>query len=167
VNLSIQLAVGASLVLLLLVLAGYYAWRQRNTLRMLRTDTSLSGDDRAYLRRQVRLRILCSILMMVFAAMLVGWFFLEGNLREIKAQVPQAELNPEQRESLRLLGLYVVALMVVLAAILLLAALDFLGTAKFGLRHQRLLEADRKVMLEKQAALLRQQRRETEDGQQL
>jgi hypothetical protein len=155
---SSELAFGVILVLVLLGMAGYYVWRQRNTLRLLRNET-LSPEDRSYLHGQVRRRMLTSILMVVLAGMLIAWYFVEGSFRDMEPPAVQdAKMNPEQKESLQLMVLYWVAALLVLLGILILAAVDLVATARFGFRHQRQLEADRRAMLEKQAALYRQER---------
>jgi hypothetical protein len=153
-----ELAFGALLVIALLGMAGYYAWRQRHTLRLLR-DPSLSPEDRGYLQGQVRRRMMSSVLMVVLAGMLIAWYFLEGHFGDIQpvAERP-AKLEPEQKESLRFMMLYWVVALIVLFGILILAALDLVATARFGRRHQRQLEADRRATLERDVASFRQQR---------
>ena len=160
-----EIIFGSFLIVLLLALAGYYAWRQKNTLKLLRQQVDLAPEDRAYLHRQVRRRLLCSILMVVFAGLLVGWFFMSGDVHNLEPTEKQkleagqqVATNPEQKESVQFFTLYVIMVFAVLFAILFLAALDILATARFGLRHVRKLEADRRATLDDQVALLRKQR---------
>lgn len=160
----VEIAFGVFLILLLLALAGYYAYRQRNTLRLIRSEPELSPQDRVYLFRQVRRRLLSSVLMVVFAGLLVGWFFLERDVGQLeptpeqKAQAEKVDLDPTQKDSIRFFTLYVVVVFLVLFAILFLAALDIMATAKFGLRYHRRLAADHRTDLEKVAAELRKHR---------
>jgi hypothetical protein len=153
-----ELAFGGLLVLALLGMAGYYAWRQRHTLRLLR-DPSLSPEDRVYLQGQVRRRMMSSVLMVVLAAMMITWYFLAGRLGDIQPPAdPAAKLEAEQKESLRFMILYWVVALLVLFGILILAAFDLVATARFGRRHQRQLDADRRATLERDVATYRQQR---------
>lgn len=159
-----EIVFGTFLIALLVALAAYYAWRQKATLRLIRGESGLSPEDRVYLLRQVRRRLVCSVLMVVFAGLLVGWFFLEHNVAQIeptplqKAQGEKVDLNPEQKESVRYFTLYVILVFAVLFAILFLAAFDIIATAKFGLRYQRRLAADHRTVLQKEAATLRKER---------
>lgn len=155
----LEIIVGALLIAALLALAAYYALRQKVTLRRIRNETDLTPEDRVYLRGQVRRRLICSLLMVVLAAMLVGWFFVE-EVEPTALQKAQGnvELNPEQKESVRFFTLYVILIFIVFFAILFMAGFDVIATAKFGLRYHRRLEADRRTVLEKEAALLRKNR---------
>ena len=156
----VEIIVGVLLIGVLLALAAYYALRQKTTLKLIRNDGNLTPEDRVYLHRQVRRRLVCSLLMVVFAALLVGWFFLEDvePTPIQKAQGELVQLDPEQKDSVRFFTLYVILIFVVLFAILFMAGFDVIATAKFGLRYHRRLEADRRVVLEKEAAMLRKNR---------
>jgi hypothetical protein len=61
---------GLLLVVLLLGMAGFFAWRQILTLRSLRTADDLSPEDWHYSRTQAWRRLLCSALMLVLAVLL-------------------------------------------------------------------------------------------------
>ena len=65
-----QLFFGIVIVLVLLGLAGYYAWRQVQTLRRLRWETELSEDDRRYTTRLAWRRLLCCGLMVLLAGLM-------------------------------------------------------------------------------------------------
>ncbi|HMF16299.1 MAG TPA: hypothetical protein VKE98_03790, partial [Gemmataceae bacterium] len=54
---------GVTLVLILLGSAGYFAWRQKRTLRSLADPNMLTPEDRLYVHKQVRRRMLSSVLM--------------------------------------------------------------------------------------------------------
>jgi choline-glycine betaine transporter len=154
----VELGVGLSLALVFALVGVYFGWQQRHTLAQLRSDTELSTADRRYLVKQVRRRLICSFLIIVFAAMLVGHFFLEdiNTLRPAEGE-PLAE---EAKDSLRFITWYWIVMLCVLMAILALASFDFLATARYGLRRVRELEHDRRTVLEMEAAKLRRRRQE-------
>jgi hypothetical protein len=148
---------GVTLVLLLLGFAGYFAWRQKRTLRSLSDPNMLTPEDRLYVHKQVRRRMLCSVLMVALAGMLIGWFFIGGELNE-QAPPQPVDGKAEPGVTVRLIMLYVIVALLLLFIIVILAVTDLMATARFGLRHQRRLENERREMLETQAAILRQQR---------
>jgi fatty acid desaturase len=130
---------GILLVVFLLGLAGLYVWR---ALPALRGQGAPGSPDRRYYRNQARRRLASAVLMVLCAGLIVGWFFLEDDLKE----------------SAQLSVLYWVAVLLLVLAILLLAAFDFRAIAHYGLRNHRQLEAARRAMLENQAARLRSRR---------
>jgi hypothetical protein len=149
---------GIALILILLGSAGYFAWRQKRTLKSLADPNMLTPEDRLYVHKQVRRRMLCSVLMVALAGMLIGWFFIGGELTR-QAPPPQpVDGKAKPDVSVHLITLYVIVALFILFGIILLAITDLMATARFGLRHQRRLENERREMLENQAAILRQQR---------
>jgi hypothetical protein len=148
---------GGSLVLILLGSAGYFAWRQKRTLRSLADPNMLTPEDRLYVHKQVRRRMLCSVLMVALAGMLIGWFFIGPELNQPAPPQPvEGKAKPDA--TVHLITLYVIVALLILFVIAILAITDLMATARFGLRHQRRLENERREMLETQAAILRQQR---------
>ncbi|HEV3260844.1 MAG TPA: hypothetical protein VG013_28590 [Gemmataceae bacterium] len=150
----------ALIVLVLVGLAGYFGWREWQVLRGLRDEENLPPDDRRYLRRQAWRRLVCCGLMAVLAGLFVGWYalgFHQQALDWVEGRGPQ---GPPERE-VRLLNLslaYVGAAGVVLIGMLLLAAFDLWAIRRFGIRHLRQIQADRRAMIERQAARLRSRR---------
>jgi hypothetical protein len=155
-------------LLLIVVLAGlalYYAWRQVQTLRELRHDDNLPPEDRSYLRNQAWRRLVSSALMVVFAALLAGSFRFEWPLQDLVNQGEEAaarnehpELDPGQKQLVRFAGFYWVAALLVLLGLVGLALFDILAIRRFGQRHFRRIQADRRAMIERQAARLRERR---------
>jgi hypothetical protein len=152
------------LVVLLLALAGYFAWRQIQTLRSLRSQPA---DDQSYLRRQAIRRLICCALMLVLAGLLAGSFLLEPIYqemrREIAQQPPGAPVREEHRDFARFFTAYWGAALCVLFVLLLLAGVDFWAIARFGVRHRRQLQADHRAEL--QAELARFRRRHNGNGE--
>ena len=163
---SSQIIFGTLLILVLLALAGYYAWRQVQTLRGLSAAEELAPEEHQYLRRRSWRRLIGSGLMIVLAVLLGGMMlFLEGPAQELtdfsaaaRNQGEEPQLTPEQRRLRTLYTCWVIGLLLCLLAMLTMAALDILATRRFGLRQFRRIQADRRAMIERQAARIRQQR---------
>ena len=154
-----ETGIGLSLAAVLVFVAVFFLLRQRHTMAQMRQDAQLSSEDRLYYIKQIRRRLICSVLMLIFAGFLVGWFFLD---RDVAALTPAEgePLTEEAKDSVRFLTWYWIIALCVLLAILFLASFDFLATARFGLRRVRQLENDRRAVLEMEAAKLRRRRQE-------
>jgi MFS family permease len=156
VNLA-ELSLGLLLAALLLVLAGYYALRQRNTLQALNSpDRGWTPEDRLYIRKQAFRRLWCSVLMAFFAVLLVGWFFLDHAKPVLQPE--QKEITPEQEAYAWQVTMYVGLMLLVLFGIGVLAALDVAAISRFAHRKRRQLDADRQAVIESHAARYRQER---------
>ena len=161
-----QVIFGTLLVVVLLALAGYYAWRQVMTIRGLRVVEEMGLEERHYLQRQVRRRLFGSLLMVLLAVMLGGMMlFLEVPAQELtefisEARTPDLEpvLTQEQRRFRATYTLWIIGLLLILLAILATAGVDFLATRRFGRRQLRRIQSDRRAMIERQVARLRQER---------
>ena len=157
----IELIFGLALVALLAAVAVFYGWHQRHTLSLLRQDQRLSPHERGYLLGQVRRRTLCCILLALFAAVLVGWFFMEGGFLELKAVDGQVLAEDEAaKDSLWFYTGYWIFAMVLLMVIMGLAAADLMATARYGLKKKRKLQDDHHALLALEAAKLRQKRQD-------
>ena len=159
-----QIIFGAVLVAALLFLSLYYGWRQVVALRRLRANPDLPAEERRYQHRQAVGRLVNSVLLLVLAALLTGIMaYLETPTQQLVQQHDEAvargeappQLTPEQLRMVRVWGGWWVALLVVLFAVVVLAALDLLAIRRWGLRQFRKLQADRRAMIERQAARLR------------
>jgi hypothetical protein len=156
-----QIVFGIALVVVLLGLAGFFGWRQMLTLRMLRTSMTLSDEDRRYMRRQVWRRLTCSAIMVVLAAMLAAHFKLEPGAIDMankRAADPAYQFNAEEIQFRQTYAIYWVTVLLLLLAIILLAAVDFMAIRRFGLRHFRQIQADRRAMIKGELARIRSQR---------
>jgi hypothetical protein len=161
---SDQLGFTLLLVAALLGLAGYFGRQQLKTLRGLAPPNVLGAEDRGYLRSQAYRRLFCSLLMVVIAGLLVGWLYLDAEQRQLEKEArvvnadPEAPPTPEQKEFFHVFRIYTVAALLVLLMLLVLATMDFWATARYGLSQHRKLQADRRTLLEEQAARRRQER---------
>jgi len=159
-----QIVSGTLLVVLLVALSVYTAWRQVRALQALRAS-SLPDEEHRYEHRKAWRRLINSTLTFVLAALLVvGMVLLEdpaqrlADLRDAVADPDQHPLTPEQKAFVRFYGTFWIVFLLILLAVLVLAALDLWSTRRYGLRAHRKLQADRRAMIERQVTRLRQQR---------
>jgi phosphatidylglycerophosphate synthase len=158
---------GAIVILaaLLLGLAVYFGRQQLRALRGSPAPDALGSDDRRYVLRQAYRRLLCTFLMVVFAGMLIGWIFVEPGQRQVREEVraaqaldPNTRLTEEQKDTVRIMTAYWVGALLVLLVLLMIAALDFWSTVRYGLGQHRKLQAAQRDMLQQHAAHRRQER---------
>jgi hypothetical protein len=160
-----QIAFTSLLIVVLLALAGFTVWREWLTWRRSERKIDLSPEDRLYVRWQVRRRLACAALMVLLAGLLALSFILEGPANQLVAQGEAARargewapLDPEQERFFHLWGGFWIVALLVLLAIIILAGLDFLAIRRYGQRHMRQIQADRRAMIENQIARVRSQR---------
>jgi hypothetical protein len=154
------------LVALLLGVAGYYFWRQVQALRVLRQSPNLPAEERTYRRNQIGRRLAGCVLMILLAGLLGGvMIYLEGPAQRLADERGAAhaagqdpELTPEQKNFVRLWGGLWIAILLVLLAVVVLAGFEFWAIRSYGLREHRKIQADRRAMIARQAARLRQER---------
>lgn len=161
-----QILFGASLIAILLALAGFYGWRQVHALRQLRDPAESGVEERRYLVRRAWRRLFGCGLMILLAAMLgILMLFLEDKAGELaslsqaareRGEVPH--LDAEQRQFSLLYGWWIIGMLVALLAILATAAVDMLATRSFTLGQFRRIQADRRAMIERTVARMRQER---------
>jgi heme A synthase len=149
---------GVIIILVLLGVAGFFGWQQIQNLQLLRNKRDLPPDERIFLRRQIRRRLVCSVLMFLFAGLLAGWLVIDSNLPDLRPANPDEK--PGENPWIVMTALYITCILFVLFAILALAGIDLIATARFGFRSQRLLEIERRAVLEAEAARLRKKHHE-------
>ena len=152
---------GALLVAVLLFVSVFYAWRQARALAGLRRRPDLPADESEHQRRQAWRRLVGSGLLLLLAGLLAGALvYLEAPAQRLAdLDVPDTSAyTPEQRAFLRLYGGWWITLLLVLLAVILLAGLDLWATYRWGVRQHRKLQADRRAMVERQVARLREGR---------
>jgi hypothetical protein len=164
-NPATELVYAVLIVVVLLGLAGYFAWRQLQTLRNLAKTENLSRDERRFQRAQAVRRLLSSGLMALLAAMLVGsyWVGQERHAQELgQAQVKddgqQRVPDDEDRRFLTQYGTYWVIMVLILLMLVFLAFLDFLSIRRFARQQFRQIRDDRRAMIEREVAELRRLR---------
>lgn len=160
-----ELAFYIILIVLLVSMGGYFAWRQLQTLKQLQAREDQSEEDRTYLRRQAHRRLIGSGLMILFAMLLVGGFSLEGKANELAAKGQQAkdrgekvEFSEEEKDFRKIYSWYWITLLLALLLMLGVAAVDFLAIWRYGRRHYQKLQSDRREMISGQLDRLRSER---------
>jgi hypothetical protein len=159
-----QVVFGVLLVVGLLALAVVVGWWQVRALRRLRGNTTLPPDDLRYERGKAWRRLLSSVLTLVLAGLLAGALvYLEGPAQHLADERADAgetgeELPAELKPFARLYGYTWLVVLLVLMLWVVLAGVDLWATRRWGLRQQRKLQADRRAMIERQAARLRSER---------
>jgi hypothetical protein len=161
----LEIVFGALLVVVLLLLAVYYARHQVLALRRLRHSPELPAEELRYERRKAHRRLISCGLLLVMAAMLasqVALYALPTSelVEQRKSLDPKSlsEYTPEEQALLRAWSWTWIALLLVLMAVLALAAVDLLSTRQFALRQFRKLQEDRRAMIERQAERMRRDR---------
>ncbi len=160
-----QLIFGIVIIVLLLGMAGFFGWRQWQTLRDLPLQVELSAEDRRYTRNQAWRRMLCSVLMVVLAALIGLSFYLQEPANQLGLQGQQNRergdprpLDPEQQRFFDIYWSFWGGTLLILLAIIVIAGIDFFAIRRYGRRHYRQIQADRRTMLENQIARIRSQR---------
>jgi hypothetical protein len=150
--------IGGVIVAALLGLAGFFGRRQVRVLRAAGEAPGVSAEDRAYVRRQAWRRLTCSGLMVLLAGLLIGWYWLGVNnavLQLLSDAQAGGDLQPDQRRTLNWLLVYIIAVVAILLVLLVLALFDVLAIRRFGMRHYRQIQADRRAMIEQEVSRLR------------
>jgi hypothetical protein len=161
-----QIIFGAVLVLVLLFTSILYIVRQIVALRRLRAVEEMGLEERAYLHSRARRRIVSSILLLLLGIMLAGaLIYLEAPAQRLadeqaakEQQGDTSPLPPEKRGFAQFYAWFWLLFLLVLMAVIFLAALDYWATQRFGFRQHRKIIEDRRAMLEREIARLRQER---------
>ncbi|MGE3806439.1 MAG: hypothetical protein AB7K24_17360 [Gemmataceae bacterium] len=160
-----EIVYAGAIVLVLFGLAGFYGWRQLQTLRQLPGNPDLDADDRRYHHSQAWRRLICCVLMGLLASMMVGYYALGIHERGARVR-PAAIDDPAAKQAaedarqnyISLLSVYWLTATGLIVAILFLAMFDLMAIRRYGLRHMRRLQSDHRAMLEQQVAAMRSQR---------
>jgi len=142
-------------------MAAVIARSQLRTLKISRSDERIGPEDRRYLGNQASRRLLEATLMVVIAALLIGWLFLEKELQAVREQMVEP---PSDHTIVRIVTGYWVFACAVLFLMLVLAGFDFVATAKYAVRHQRRIKDERNPMLASEVSRLRDKRSSNGNG---
>jgi hypothetical protein len=153
----VELTCGALLVVVLLGLAGYFAWQEVQELKRLRLPGGPPPDEARHLYRRAWRRLFCSTLLVIFAGLLIGTYFLEMPLQQLIAQrqAGDREFSSEQQEFVTLYRIYWIVALLVLLGIIVTAGIDLIVLRRFSLREHRKIQADRRAMIEEEVAIIR------------
>jgi len=160
-----EIVAGSFLILALVGMSFYFGRRQLLTLRRLRQDGAVPDEERLYERKRARRRLiscgltlLLAVLMVLLLALFEGKAQQLADAREGVADDAAPALTPAEKAFLRVWGGLVISILLLLLAVLGLAAVDLWETRRYGLRQMRKLQADRRAMIQRQAARLREPR---------
>jgi hypothetical protein len=160
----------ASVIIIVLAgLAGYFGWRQWQALAALRRlGDELPEDDRRYEYGKAWRRLAGCVLMGVLAVLFAGSYLLDLNERAVALghegrtaagdAAPAPVMNAEQQRFVNFFSTYWIVLVGIVMALLCLAAVDLWAIRRYGLRHLRQIQSDRRAMLQEQLAILRRER---------
>jgi hypothetical protein len=159
----------------LVIVAGYFGWRQYRQLQWLRAQTNLSLEDRIYFRRQIVRRLMGCLVLLVLAVQIAGLFYWDilGQLDRLSAIGDEArakdvklgpeDMKPEQREFLNFALTYLLVMALSILLLMLVAMIDVMAIRRYGMRHRRRIREDRRAMLERQLPNLRWNRSNGQD----
>jgi ABC-type Fe3+ transport system permease subunit len=154
----VEITFAVLLVILLLGLGGYFGWRQIKTLRSLKRENSYSPAERLYLNRQARRRLAGSVLLVVFALLVTGFYLFDIGPPPVAADGQEAPTPAERKQLIWLFTSYWIAALIIFLAIICLALIDLLATRRFTLRQLRQLHDQHQALIDEQAARYRNRR---------
>lgn len=155
------------MVVLLLGLAGYFGWRQVLALRDLKHMGELPAEDRRFHRLQAWRRMVSCVLMVVLAVLWLGSYLMgqEQQARDLgkpdavaRDDSGKAAPNAEQKSFLNRYTAFWLVFALIFMLWVWLAFFDLWAIRRFGIRHYRQIQADRRAMVERQLAIIRSQR---------
>lgn len=157
---SPEFITASGIAVVLAALAGVFAWRAVVALRGL---AGQAPEERAFVRSQASRRLAGCVLMLTLAGMLGGryWFGQEGRAfqaaLEEKTGTNETPAPPGEgpRHSRNAYGIFWAVFMLVLFGWVTLAFWDLWAIRRFGVRHYRKIQADRRAMIEEELARLR------------
>jgi hypothetical protein len=168
---SEEAALGGLLVVGLLSLAVFYGWRQLWYFRQSEWERATESEEGMYRWKQARRRLLGSGLMLVLAGQL-AWALLflqerahlQAERADARAEARErgeaAEATPAERSFARFYGGYWVIFLLILLGVVGLALVDLWATRRFAVSAHRQLRAERREMIDRQIARLRQEKQE-------
>jgi hypothetical protein len=166
-----EVVFGAFLVIALVALSCYYAWRQLRILRQPGGAGDPATIEGLYRSRQVRRRLISSGLMLLLAAQLAGaLIYLQQTAQrqgeravaraDARQRGEQVEPTPEEKSFVRFYTFYWLVFMLVLLWVVALAFSDLWATRRFALSAHRQLQVERRDMIDREIARLRQEKQE-------
>jgi hypothetical protein len=162
----LEAVLAAVIVGVLLLLASYYGWQQWRVLAGLKHSENMLPEDRLYHRTHARRVLTCSALMVILAGMVAGWYLSGSGARlsdlaqsaENQGENAPRQFDPQEKGVITFSAVYWIVAFLLLLGIGCLALVDLWAVRRFGLRHMRQIQADRRAMLERQLALRRTDR---------
>jgi hypothetical protein len=157
-----QIVFGGLLVAVLLFLSLFYAWRQVRALRELRARPNLPAEEVHYEHGKAWRRLInCGLTLVLAGLLAMALLYLEAPAQALADRPPGSPpFTADQRDFVRLWGWNWIVILLVLLLVVALAGVDVWATHRYGLRQLRQLQADRRAMIERQVARLREEQGE-------
>jgi hypothetical protein len=164
--------VACLLVLTVFGVSAYFARQQVQTLRGLPLLAEVSPEDRRYYHNQAWRRLFgCALLVaigiLIAAAYLSGLIDridAIGDIRQARVQDAGKPLDPAQTRDVEFFYYFVIAVLLMLMVLLFVAAWDVWAIRRYGARHYRRIQDDRRAMIERQLVQLRRERGHHRNG---
>src|SRR5262245_31484145 len=160
-----QIVFGILIIIVTAAVGGYYVFRQWQTLRRLRGDRLLPDEERIFQRNQAWRRLAGAVLLLLIAGLFVGVFYFEGTASQLVQQGEEARKNNEhlhpdstQLDFLRLYDSYVIVLLLLLLGLIAIAGYEMFAIRRYSVRHLRRIQDERRAMIARETARLRQER---------
>lgn len=165
---NIVFAVGLVLAAGLLAFGVGTAARQRGALRRLRDERFLPTDERAYLRGQVRRRLVVAVVLVAIGGMIAGYYLsgLDARMDAIaereKDRVPAddpgrpAEVDPADKRLAELVVIYWIGILCLVFVIACCAIFDFWAARRYWMAQYRIIKEDHEAKLRRDLAVYRQ-----------
>jgi hypothetical protein len=155
--------VGLILAFALFVFGVGTALRQRRTLARLREERFLPSDELAYLRGQVRRRLVTSAIV-TFIGLMIGWTYLSGTEARATEIAERAKDTPEERREpsdedkqfVRQYGYFWMAVLLLVFLAVMCAVFDFWATRRYWMAQYRIIKEDHEAKLRRDLAVYRQ-----------
>lgn len=165
-HLNAESVFAVGIVVLLLALAGYFAWRQWQTLRRLRGRADVPREEHRFQRALAWRRLVASAVMVVMAGLLVGSYWvgqerqatLMGRPNSAPARAEGERLDPEREQFLTQYSTFWIVFGVLLLALVVLAFLDMWSIQRFARKQFHRIHTERRAMIERQVAQFRRER---------
>ncbi|MBA4063307.1 MAG: hypothetical protein C0501_06265 [Isosphaera sp.] len=153
------MAVGLTFAVLLVVLGGWAGARQVRALRRVGAEPHLPDVDRRYLRGQGRRRLFAAGLLAAVGAM-IGYYYLSGMDARMDAIGAKGRENvtDDDKDFYRRVGVYWIAVILLVVLVVLVAILDFWATRVYGMALYREIQADHDAKLQRDLAVYRRQK---------
>lgn len=134
-----------------------FRYQLRNWQRL--RSESLASDDRRYLRGVFQRRTLNAVLLLALAGMLAG-SYLSGGLAELARLdgVKKEDMTEDDRAALKSLVIYWMIVLGLLFFVMAVAVSDYVALGLYGRQQLKRIRTEQRDLLERDLAMVRQQK---------
>jgi hypothetical protein len=157
--------IGLLLAATLLALGLGTGYRQASTLRRVREQQFMAVEDRVYFRGQAYRRLVIAALLLVVSGMMFAYYLsgMDARMDAIPERNPNGEPSDDpqarsDKQFTRFVGIYWIAIVLVLGLVVLAAVFDFWATRKYWMARYKELKAEHEAKLQRDLAVYRQQK---------